>query len=135
VQAVRREGQPALEAVRRAWLSVRVTSSRSGHIRPDRSTGLRARVAAATRIAATSTGVRIVVDGRKIDPVYGNSLAWYLNDSGRRPWRHPVFGRRDRSQDWQQQRGQKTFFTTLNAHAPQFRSAIERAMEDVARRF
>lgn len=136
VRAVRNEGAPALAAVRAGWLSVQVSgSSRGGRARPDRSTGLRARAAAATRIQATVTGVRVTVDGKKIDPVYGKSLAWYLNGSGRRPWRHPVFGHTARPQDWQQQRGQEVFYRTLNEHKLRFRSAIERAMEDTARRF
>lgn len=136
VRAVRDEGAPVLADVRAAWLSVRVSgSTRGGRGRPDRSTGLRARVAAATRIAATSNGVRIVVDGKKIDPVYGKGLAWYLNGQGRRPWRHPVFGRRENPQDWQQQQGQEVFFRTLNANRERFRAGIARAMEDTARRF
>lgn len=136
VRAVRDEGAPVLAQVRAAWLTVQVTgSARGGHGRPDRSTGLRARVAAATRIQTGVNGVRIVVDGKKIDPVYGKALAWYLNGQGRRPWRHPVFGRRENPRDWQQQRGQEVFFKTIQANRERFRSAIARAMEDTARRF
>lgn len=133
-RAVRVQGQPTVAAVRAAWLSVEVTSSRGGTARPDRSTGLRARVAAATTIGITQTGVRIVVRDRQVDPVYGRSLAWYLTAHGR-PWRHPVFGRRTRGggRDWQVQRGQPVFFNTITAHAPMFRQGIERAMEEVAR--
>lgn len=134
--AVRREGEPALARVQAAWRSVQVTgSSRGGTARPDVSRGLRARVAAATRVQVTQAGVRITVAGNRVDPRYGNSLAWYLNGSGRRPWRHPVFGRRDNPGDWQQQQGQEVFFKTLREHGPRFRQSIERAMEETARNF
>lgn len=132
--AVRREGRPAVAAARAAWLSVEVQSSKGGTARPDRSTGLRARVAAATDTQVTQQGVRILVRGKRVDPVYGQALAWYLNGSGK-PWRHPIFGRRARSQDWAVQRGQMVFHRTVDAHAPAFRAAIERAMEEVAARF
>lgn len=133
-QAVRREGEPAVAAVRAAIMAVDVTSSKGGTARPDRSTGLRARVAAATKVQATTTGVKITVNGRQVDLVYGKSLAWYLAAT-RRPWRHPVFGRRANPADWQVQQGQPVFFPTLDAHRPAFRAAILRAMEDTARRF
>lgn len=130
VRAVRAEGEPTLRAVRAAWRSIEVTSSAGGTARPDRSTGLRRRVADATRLSATKTGVRIVVNGRAVDAVYGNSLAWYLNATGR-PWRHPVFGR----DVWAVQTGREVFFSTINARRPAFRAGIEAAMESTARRF
>jgi hypothetical protein len=134
VDAVRREGEPTVRAVRAGWLSIEVASSRGGHVRPDVSTGLRQRVAAATRVTATRTGVQITVNGRAIDPAYGSALAWYLNASGR-PWRHPVFGRRANANDWQVQRGREVFFSTVRAHQPTFRAAIAAAMERTAREF
>lgn len=135
VKAIRREGEPAVRAVQAAWRSVRVSgSSRGGRGRPDRSTGLRERVAKATRVQVSQSGVRIVVDGRKVDPQYGRGLAWYLNASGK-PWRHPVFGRRENPQDWQEQRGQSVFYETLRNHEPRFRRAVGEAMETVARNF
>lgn len=130
--AVRREGRPTVAAVKAAWLTVEVSSSRGGTARPDRSTGLRARVSAATRLSITSTGIRIAVSANAVDPRYGKSLTWYLNGSGRRPWRHPVFGRRTRPSDWAVQRGQEVFFSTVGAHTPAFRAAIAAAMEQVA---
>jgi hypothetical protein len=130
-RAVRQEGDPTVRAVRAAWLSIEVTSSRGGTVAPDVSTGLRRRVAAATGVSATKTGVRVTVSGRMIDPVYGTALAWYLNASGR-PWRHPVFGRRD---TWVEQRGREVFFSTVRARQPAFRAAIAAAMESTARKF
>jgi hypothetical protein len=135
-RAVRREGRPALNDVKAAWLGVQVTeSSRGGTAYPDRSTGLRRRVSAATKISVLQTGIRIRIDGKQVDPAYGRSLAWYLNSyPRRRRWRHPVFGRRANPQDWQEQRGEEVFFRTLNRHGRQWRSGIERAMQDIARR-
>lgn len=132
--AVRREGAVALAETKAAWLTVDVTSTKGGIVPPDKSTGLRLRVSGATRIQTTMTGVRITVAPGKVDPRYGRTLPWYLNGSGR-PWRHPVFGRSANPQDWTVQRGQEVFFSTIGGHAPAFRAGIERAMEDVARRF
>ena len=132
--AVRREGEPTVAAVRAAWMSIEVQSSRGGDARPRRSTHLRARVAAATFVQITPTGIRIAVRASQVDPRYGRSLPWYLNASGR-PWRHPVFGRRANRQDWQVEVGRPVFFGTIGAHAPAFRAGIERAMEQVAREF
>jgi hypothetical protein len=127
--AIRREGAPTIAAVKAAWLSVEVSSTRGGTARPDRSTGLRARVSAATKLSITSTGIRVTVTERAVDPRYGKALTWYLDASGRRPWRHPVFGHRH---TWTTQRGQEVFFSTIDAHAPAFRAAIAAAMEVVA---
>lgn len=132
--AVRREGEPTVAAVRAAWMSIEVQSSRGGTARPDRSTHLRARAAAATFVQITPTGIRIAVRPSQVDPRYGRSLPWYLSGYGR-AWRHPVFGRRTRRQDWQVNVGQPVFFGTISARAPAFRAGIERAMEQVAREF
>lgn len=134
-QAVRREARPVVTAVRAAWLSVEVSSTRGGTARPVRSTALRRRTAAATGVEFTPSGARISVNAEQIDPVYGRSLMWYLNASGRRPWRHPIFGRRATSRDWTVQRGQQVFFSTVAAHEPAFRAAAELAMEEVARQY
>jgi hypothetical protein len=129
--AVRRQARPVVDAVKAAWMRVDVTSTRGGLARPVRHTGLRARVAAATGLTFTPDGVNITVSDHGVDPLYGRSLTWYLNGSGR-PWRHPIFGRRARSQDWTVQHGQEVFFSTVERHAPEFRAAVERGMEQVA---
>lgn len=131
-RTIRREGQAALNDVRVAWMGVDVTSSRGGTARPDVSTGLRSRVAAATRIQVLQNGTRISVNTKKVDPAYP-SLAWYLNGSGRRPWRHPIFGRRDNPGDWAEQRGEETFFKTMSRHAPAWRRATVRVIDEIAR--
>jgi len=129
---IRREARPAVAAVRAAWMSIDVQSSRGGTARPQRSTHLRARVAAATTSDATPTGVRISVRPSEVDPRYGGSLPLYLNATSAWPWRHPVFGGRAR---WQVQSGRPVFFGTISAREPRFRAGAERGMEQVAREF
>lgn len=127
-RAIRREGGPALQAVRAAWLTVDVSSTRGGTARPDRDTGLRQRVARATRIQVLQSGIRITVAGRRVDPNYP-SLVFYLNGFPRgRSWRHPVFGDRN---NWQTQRGQEVFHPTLRRFEPAWRAGIIRAMEEI----
>jgi hypothetical protein len=130
-RAIRREGQPALSAVRQAWLSIEVTSlppnDEGGHARPDKSTGLRQRVARATRIQVLQTGIKISVAGRRVDPKYP-SLVFYLNGfPRRRPWRHPVFGHR---LVWVAQRGREVFYPTLIQFAPRWRRGVVAAMQE-----
>ena len=129
-KAVRKEGGPALAAVRQAWLGVEVSSSKGGTAPPDTSTSLRARTARATRIQVQQRGIRISVNNARVDPKYP-SLVFYLNamPSGR-DWRHPVFGNRE---VWVAQRGQEVFYPTLRRFAPQWRKAIMRVMEETAR--
>jgi hypothetical protein len=127
-RAIRKEGGPALAAVRQAWLGVEVSSSKGGTAPPDTATGLRRRVAAATRIQVQQRGIRISVNSARIDPP---SLVFYLNGfPAKRDWRHPVFGNRE---VWVAQRGQEVFAPTLRRFAPQWRKAIMQAMEETAR--
>lgn len=128
---MRAAARPAEAAVKAAILGVDVSSSRGGAARPDRSTSLRVRVADAVATSVTKDRVRIVVRGKRIDPVYGRNLAWYLAGSGR-PWRHPVMGRRENPQDWQEQRGERVFFPTLGGYGPGFRDAVGQAMRETA---
>jgi hypothetical protein len=121
---IRRSGDPALRAVQAAWMTVDVTSTKGG----GSSSGLRARVAAATRISILGSGIRIRVESKRVDPRYGRSLSFGLDGLGR--WRHPVYGNRDA---WTQQTGQEVFYTTLERFEPQWRAGIERAMDETAR--
>jgi hypothetical protein len=130
VRSIRREGGPALNSVRQAWLTVEVTSlapnDRGGHGRPDRSTGLRRRVSRATRIAVQQRGIKIYVSGKAVDPNYP-SLPFYLNGfPRRRPWRHQVFGNRN---VWVAQRGQEVFYPAAAGHARAWRRGIEGEMK------
>lgn len=125
---IRREGADALSDVRRAWRTVDVRSSGGGVVPPDRSTGLRRRVAAATRISVLGSGIRIRVEGKRVDPVYGQSLSRGLDGLGR--WRYPVFGNRAvRGENF----GQEVFYRTLRRHEPRWRRGVIRAMEATAR--
>jgi hypothetical protein len=133
-RAVKSEGQPALAAVRAAWLGVHVTplppNDRGGHGRPDTSTGLRRRVAAATQIQARQNGISIFVNAARVDPNYP-SLPYYLNGFPRkRPWRHMVFGNKN---VWVAQRGQEVLFPTLMKFAPVWRQGCLGAMNDTIR--
>lgn len=123
---IRRQGDPALTAVKAAWLGIDVTPPAGD---AGKSTGLRQRVSDATRISILGNGIRIRVEGRRVDPRYGRSLAYYLNGLGKR-WRHPLFGDRDQ---WYQQQGQEVFFKTLTEYENKWRAGIEKAMEATAR--
>lgn len=123
--AVRKEGTPALAATRAAWRTIDVTPPAGS---TGQSTGLRARVAAATKIGVRQTGIRIWVNGKQVDPEYGYQLVYGLDDQRR--WRHPLFGNR---RHWYSQQGQEVFYSTLNRFSPQWREGIEKAMEEIAR--
>lgn len=126
---IRAAGKPVVEDIRRAVLGVDVSSSRGGTAPPDRSTGLRARVAKATGISTTARGIRIRVSGRRLGD--DAKLAKYLDASlGRYArWRHPVFGNRD---NWAQQQGEPYFFNTIRKHTKDFRKAVDTAMAKTA---
>ena len=127
---IRTAGQPALAALRAAWMTVEVESSKGGNARPDKATGLRRRAARASRIQAQQRGIRIYTSGAKVDPKYP-SLVTYLNGfPRRRPWRHPVFGNRN---NWVAQRGQEVFYPTLKAFAPEWRRGVMKAIEETLR--
>lgn len=123
---IRREGDPALRAVKRAWMGVDVTSdpSRGG----GRSTGLRARAAAATRVSVLGSGIRIRTESKRVDPRYGRALSYGLDGIGR--WRYPIFGNRD---NMGQNFGQEVFYSTLTRFEARWRAGVVRAMEDTAR--
>lgn len=125
VRAIRREGDPALQAVKVAWSTVDVTSEAGGGYH----SGLRARVAAATRISVLGNGIRIRVEPNRVDPAYGRSLTYMLDGLGKR-FRHPLFGNRER---WYWQRGQEVFYRTLEPFEARWRAGIEREMEQIAR--
>ncbi|TAK32328.1 MAG: hypothetical protein EPO40_03095 [Myxococcaceae bacterium] len=120
--ATRGEGDAAVAAVRAAWLGVEVTSTRGG----GSSSGLRARVAAATSADPVPGGVRVRVDAGQVDSVYGGSLTRGLNGMGR--WRHPVFGN---ANAWTQQAGQEVFYSTLRGRA--WEPPLERVVDETAR--
>ncbi len=92
--------------------------------------GLRARLAAATRSRPRADGVQLYVDGAAVGQ-QGHRLAM-LTDTELAPrWRHPVHGNRHA---WVTQRGQPWFFTTIRAHEPRYAAAVQQAMDESARR-
>jgi hypothetical protein len=123
--AIRNEGQPALNAVQHALRTVRITPSAR---LKGRQTGLRQRVADATRISVLQSGISIRVEPGRVDPRYGKSLSYGVDGLGR--WRHPVFGNRN---VWVAQQGEEVFFSNLTQHEASWRAGIERAMRDMTR--
>lgn len=89
------------------------------------STGLRARLAAATQARRLRSAVRFVV----ADPG-GQAMARYTEGVGGR-WRHPVFGNR---RAWVQQQPDPWFFPTILAEEPRLRAAVDRAVDKIVRR-
>lgn len=122
VQALQQDAAPALAAVRAAFMGVQVTSSKGG----GSSSGLRARVAAATRIETTAGGVQIAVEPSQVDAAYGRALSYGLDGLGR--WRHPVFGN---TRVWEQQYGQEVFYSTLTGRS--WETGLGRVIDQVAR--
>jgi hypothetical protein len=118
---IRRAGQPALTATRSAALSVDMSGGPAA-----RSTGLRARIAGATKLQVTASGVRFVVREKQVDPEYGTTL---VAGSEGKKWRHPTFGHRP----WKTQVGQPWFYPTLRSHGPAFRQAAVAAMHRIIR--
>lgn len=122
--AVREEGGPALAEVRAAWLTVEVQSTRGG----GSSSGLRARVAAATEAHPIGQGVSFRVEEDAVDPRYGRQLVMGLD--ALTGWHHPVFGNR---RAWTEQSGEEVFYRTLSAHARRWETRLERECDEVAR--
>lgn len=118
---------PATADVRASVRAVEVQSSSGG----GGSTGLRGRIANAVEVRALGSGVRIRVNGRKVDPKYGRTLARLMNDTNGRPWIHPLFGNPTRQYT---QRGRDYFASAIRPHAPQFRAAILDAMATIAKK-
>jgi len=116
---IRSAGQPALTAARSAVMGVDFSGGPAG------STGLRGRIAAATRLQVLGSGIRFSVQNAKVDPQYGERLV--MGSEGK-TWRHPLFGNRER---WYPQTGQPWFYPTLRSHGPEFRRAALRAMRKI----
>jgi hypothetical protein len=116
---IRKAGQPALAAVRSAFMGVDIASSGGG----GGSTGLRARVAAATKITPIAQGIKIKIYYNQVDPAYGRTLASGVDGE---LWRHPVFGNR---RVWTFEVGEDTFYPTLEQHADEWADAAERVLD------
>lgn len=119
---IREEGAPALQAVRAAARGIDMTTQPSAG--GGDSSGLRARLAAASKLSVQASGIRFTVQERRVDPRYGATLT---AGSEGKPWRHPVFGNRNA---WVRQQGSPWFYPTLRSEGPAFRAAVERAVRD-----
>jgi hypothetical protein len=129
VREIRRTGSPALQAVQRAFLKIDVQSTQGGG---RKSTGLRSRVSAATRISVLGSGISIRVEPRRVDnrsPRYGRALTYGLDGLGR--WRHPVYGNR---LVWTEQTGYEVFYRSLKRYETAWRAGVVRAMQETARK-
>lgn len=128
---IKEAGRPVIADLRTAVMGVDVKSTRGGVARPNRSTGLRRRIARHTGLSVTQSGIRIRVRSRRVDPRYPKLVKYLiapeLGNFAR--WRHPVFGNQN---NWVQQRGESTFFPTINRHRTRFRRAAFEAMRKTA---
>lgn len=122
-RAIRRAVKPVIADLKEQALAIPAVGQRS--------TGLRARIAAAIRTeirtGANRSGVRVKVDRSKMGDQASLPAAF---DKDR--LRHPVFGNRE---EWVTQltHSEGWFSRTSTRRAPAIRRAIEQAMADVAR--
>lgn len=123
-----RASQPVQRQIKAAVKAVDVGSSRGGAARPNSSTHLRARVAAAVNASAIADGVAIFIQGWMLG-ANGSRLAQYLDTEDLPRWRHPVFGRRAR---WETSTGQPYFYVTIRGAEPQFADAVDDACDETA---
>lgn len=132
---IRREGRPVLREIKSTVRALEVGSTKGGTARPDNSTNLRGRLAAATDVTPQGVGIRFEVHGPQVHPKYGHRLA-KLTDTELAPrWRHPVFQHAGRERTpWTQQTGKPWFFVTIRAAEGKFAAAVLRAMEKTARK-
>lgn len=124
---LRERAKPVVAEVKAAALRVQVSSTRGGIAYPNRSTGLRARVAKATKLSFARSGVTILVSAKAFG-AYGSTLPKYLDSEleGYGRWRHPVFGK----DVWTAQKGNPFFFVTIRRNAHVFRQGVLDAIDD-----
>ncbi len=117
-RALQRAGRPVLMELKRAALSLPATG-------PD-STGLRKKIAAATRSAPRIGGVRFYVASAALG---GQAmLPQKIHDAA--GWWHPVYGRRPNV--FQDRPAVPWFTTTVMANEDRLRQAVEDAMQLIA---
>jgi len=135
-------GKPAVDDVKQTVLSIPITSHGGGgaqrrRYNVDRATterakrtaarrgaGLRRTIASSVAIQQTAKGIKIVTRSTKL-PEDQRSLPRHLDSP--KGWRHPVFGN---PSNWVQQQGKPYFGETIKKHAPGFRRAAVKAIED-----
>lgn len=129
--AIRSAARPVEREIRSAARATRVTGAQGGRGRPKRNRQLRAKTSRAVSTSVTRTGIKFVVDGKKIDPLYGGALVRYLDADvqfpGYKRWRFPVF----HSGAWSQNKSSGGFFL---ATVRRRRALFEKAVRDVCDR-
>ena len=114
---------PFVPAVRAAVLSAPVKG--------EGSTGLRARLARATRLQVRTVGrqagVRILVDPKRMPD---GEKALPEEFEGTKRWRHPVYGNRD---VWITQDPKPFFFRTVRPLGPASRVAVGRILDKISK--
>lgn len=124
---------PAKQQLQRAVLAAPSSGGAGGghstRGRGKRSVGLRKRISQLVQVRAQTSGrdvgVRIRIDASRM-PDDQRSLPAMLE--GSKPWRHPVYGHRDR---WVSQGSHAYFWPTVTAGRDTWRQAIEAAVDDV----
>ena len=95
--------------------------------------GLRASLAAATKADFNGTGrgavLHIRVSGTRFVSVSGRkrTLPYYMEGRRKRPWRHPVYGNRNK---WVQQPSHPFLNVTVMKHEKEFVNQVSKAVED-----
>lgn len=129
---IRSTGRPIVREMQGKAQALRITGQKGGRGRPKRNTALRANTARAIGMSTTLTGIRFTVNGDRIDPSHGTSLAFYLDadlPSAKR-WRYPVFN----TGRWAQNRSSGGyFFATIRARRGAFEAAVQSACDQTAR--
>ena len=126
---VRLAARPVLADLRAA--AMRIPDVSAARRRDEGS--IRAALARAVRIQSTQSGVRLIVDKRKMPPGSEPMVFAFEMPQG---WRHPVFGSGERTRSewtWIQQQGHPWFRPTVLRHEHTFRKAVLDAMDETAR--
>jgi hypothetical protein len=123
----RRRTTLAVQAGRRARKSKKNVRAAIQRAAGKKGLGLRESIARATKLKVTARGVKFYVDSSKMPESQRNLPRLLDSEKG---WRHPLFGNRE---DWVDQKGQPYFGATIKKKAPEFRRAIENAMNEVKR--
>lgn len=135
-------GKPVVDDVKQAVLSIPITShggggaqrrrynverastARAKRAAGRRNAGLRRTIASSVAVQQTGKGIKIVARSAKLPPDQRN-LPRHLDSP--KGWRHPVFGDTSR---WVHQQGKPYFGATIRKHAPRFRRAVIKAMDE-----
>jgi len=140
-EMLKRMRTPVQKIVPDVRAAVRATPGTTGHTRSgislaERPRSLRDSIARGVQVKSSLSGkyvgVRIRIDPRHL-PRGSKKLPKYLEGT-MAPWRHPTYGRRATSKDWQEQRSHPYFFPTIRQHVPQIQREVSEVVLDITRR-